>query len=159
MTGYRSGAAIAEFWAHCEALEAWKDHPCLTNSGIPRDRLLPLLIHCDGAEFYNNTEFVVWSVGSALSEGHVWDIKFPIACVPHEAMVDPNVKNAVNQLIAQVVGWSLRQAARGEAPATGCFGETLEGDRAQMAGSELALGWRACYFGSKYDAKARKEIN
>ena len=28
-----------------------------------------------------------------------------------------------------------------------------------MAGSELALGWRACYFGSKYDAKARKEIN
>ena len=69
------------------------------------------------------------------------------------------VKNAVNQLIAQVVGWSLRQAARGEAPATGCFGETLEGDRAKMAGSELALGWRACYFGSKYDAKARKEIN
>lgn len=52
--------------------------------------LLPLL----GAEFYNKTEFVVWSVGSALSEGHVWDIKFPIACVPHEAMVDPNVNDS-----------------------------------------------------------------
>ena len=56
--------------------------------------LLPLLSHCDGAEFYNNTEFVVWSVGSAWSEGHVWDIKFPIACVPHEAMVDPNVNDS-----------------------------------------------------------------
>ncbi|CAK9111496.1 Uncharacterized protein SCF082_LOCUS51754 [Durusdinium trenchii] len=53
-------------------------------------RLLPLL----GAEFYNKTEFVVWSVGSALSEGHVWDIKFPIACAPHEAMVDPNVNDS-----------------------------------------------------------------
>ncbi len=30
---------------------------------------IPLTFHCDGAEFYNDTEYIVWSVGSFLATG------------------------------------------------------------------------------------------
>ena len=37
MTGYKSGAGIAEFWDHCATLDEWADHPVLL-SGVPRER-------------------------------------------------------------------------------------------------------------------------
>ena len=31
--------------------------------------LIPINLHIDGAEFYSNSEFYVWSVGSAFASG------------------------------------------------------------------------------------------
>ena len=40
----------------------------------PRDffglGLIPVTFHCDGAEFFNNTEFLCWSFGSVLAGGN-----------------------------------------------------------------------------------------
>ena len=69
------------------------------------------------------------------------------------------VKDACHHVVAQVMGWSFQCATSGRFPAKGCFGETLSGQRAKLANYELAGGWKAAYFGSKYDAKARKETN
>lgn len=162
-----------------------------------RKGLIPLQVHMDGAEFYSNSEYLVWSIGSVLVENdQPLDTKFVICCVPHEAMQTPEVfwfgsvffvlmlreprvsfwdhfrgsschsccsvmqvKDACHHVVAQVVGWSLACAASGTAPSTGCFGEALSGERAKLSGCQLAGGWRAAYFGSKYDLKARKEAN
>ena len=62
-------------------------------------------------------------------------------------------------MVAQVIAWSLRCSAIGVAPAEGCFGEALGGQRAKLSGATLADGWRGTFFGCKYDAKARKETN
>lgn len=31
--------------------------------------IIPLTFHCDGAEFFQNTEYMVWSCGSLLASG------------------------------------------------------------------------------------------
>jgi len=69
------------------------------------------------------------------------------------------VKDACHHLVAQVMAWSFQCATSGIGPSKGCFGEVLSGQRAKLANCELAGGWKAAYFGSKYDAKARKETN
>ena len=61
--------------------------------------------------------------------------------------------------MAEVLSWSFGCAASGTWPQRGLDGEALFGERAASAGKPLARNWRACYFGFKYDAKARKEAN
>ena len=54
--------------------------------------LIPIAIHMDGAEFYSNSEYMVWSVGSILVENdHVFDTKFVVCCIPHESMQSNDV--------------------------------------------------------------------
>ena len=69
------------------------------------------------------------------------------------------MKSACHHAVAQVIAWSLKCSSAGVFPSAGCFGEALVGQRAMVSGSVLAKGWRAAYFGCKYDAKARKETN
>ena len=60
---------------------------CSANQG-----LIPISVHCDGAEFYSNSEYMVWSIGSCLVENdHVFDTKFVTCCLPHEAMQSNDV--------------------------------------------------------------------
>lgn len=115
------------------------------------------MLHVDGAEFYSNSEYMVWSMGSVFAEGHVWDIKFPCVCIPHALM--HNVKEKVHERVADVLAWSLRAAAAGQWPSRGPFGDELSGFRGELAGTVMSGGWHACYFGYRYDAKARKETN
>lgn len=77
--------------------------------------LVPLSIHCDGAEFFRDSEFYVWSISSVLASGSVarhpnhlyttWkvfifnsaiaiqvvDIKFPSVVIPYECMSNKKV--------------------------------------------------------------------
>ena len=117
------------------------------------------MLHTDGAEFYANSEYIVFSMSSLLSESHIWDSKFPICILPHDALGTPATKRHAHETIAKVIAWSLKHAASGTAPTTGFYNEPLVGDRANMAGKELAGGWKACFFAFRYDEKARKETN
>lgn len=66
-------------------------HACILLCGTNRG-LIPIAVHCDGAEFYSNSEYMVWSVGSCLVENdHVFDTKFVTCCLPHEAMQSNDV--------------------------------------------------------------------
>ena len=122
--------------------------------------LLPLILHTDGAEFYTNTEFIVWSFQSAFATGDIWDTKFPICIISHECLRDKDIKLKTQEKIAAIVSWSLKFAAAGLWPTHGPEGEEfLGGDRKTFAGKQLAGGYRACYFGFRADAKARKEAN
>lgn len=101
----------------------------------------------------------MYSVGSIFAHGHVWDSKFPCVTVGHDHMHDPNIKKEVNKTVAEVFAWSLKAASKGLWPSTGPFGEELTGFRKARAGTCLAGNWRACYFGMRADAKARKLAN
>lgn len=158
MTGHRSRASIVKFWQHCVGLEEWAHHPSLQNPET-YDCMLPLALHVDGAEFYSNSEYLCWSMCSVLSSEHVFDSKFPVVVLPHSSMLDERVKAHVHATVSRVLAWSLRCASSGVAPSTGVFDEPLLGERATLAGQQLANGWKGCFFGFRFDEKARKEVN
>lgn len=113
MTGGRSGPEIAAFWDHCFQQEEWRNHPARFLPYVKRDRLIPIAFHIDGAEFYSNSEFYVWSIGSTFPTGDVWDVKFPMCIVPHAWMQDKKVKNECHRLVATIATWSMRCALKG----------------------------------------------
>lgn len=121
--------------------------------------MIPLCLHVDGAEFYANSEYLCWSLASALSNAHVFNSKFPLVVLPHQAMNSDCVKKHVHTMVAKIIGWSLRVSASGISPTTGAFGEKLDGHRALVAGKPLASGWKGTYWGFRFDEKARKEVN
>lgn len=124
--------------------------------------LVPICIHVDGAEFYANSEVLVWSMQSVFSSGqHVWDSKYPLVVIPHEMIRDADIKQQVQEVIAQVLKWSFRHCAEGVWPSTGPFGEALpSGHRSCQKGKPLAGGaYRACYFAFRADGKGRKEAH
>ena len=121
--------------------------------------MLPMALHVDGAEFFSNSEYLCWSMASVLSSEHVFDSKFPVVVLPHSSMVDEAVKAHVHATVGKVLAWSLRCASTGVAPLTGAFDEPLLGERATLGGQQLADGWKGCFFGFRFDEKARKEVN
>lgn len=130
----------------------YRPSPCLG--------LVPFCLHLDGAEFFTNSEFNVWSLQSVLASGDVWDTKFPICILPIECLRDDDIKSQTSEIIAQVIAWSMHYASRGLWPSTGPDGIELTGSyRLSRQGQELAGGYRGCYFGFRADGKARKETN
>lgn len=113
----------------------------------------------DGAEFFANSEYLVYSIGSILAEGSVWDTKFPACAIPYDQMIQCNIRKKVNIDVAHVLDWSLRCCASGVFPTHGPEGQELTGWRRAKAGKPLCGGWRAIYFGFRSDMKAHKESN
>lgn len=69
------------------------------------------------------------------------------------------MKKRVHEQVALVLAWSMEWASRGVGPNAGFRGEEFTGFRTALAGHPLADGWRFAYFGTKSDAKARKETH
>ena len=89
MLGRRTPAAIKEFWEHLQrfAPEEVKDHPAL--DGCDVSKMVPLLIHFDGAEMYKNSEYNIWSFSSALSsllDVDCLETQFVCCILPQKAM-------------------------------------------------------------------------
>ena len=92
LLGNLEGTARRRFFEHIKSLDAWGDHPVLCQDGIDYESLIPITLHCDGAQFYRDDENFVWSFGSAFgSSGFIKDvllIKFPMAIIPERFMQD-----------------------------------------------------------------------
>ena len=87
MLGNTNADSRLKFWKHTP----WASHPALQeSSGVPLQDLIPLTIHGDGAEMYNEDEVFIWSIGSAFAgTGMVTDVllyKFPFALIPERYM-------------------------------------------------------------------------
>ena len=94
--GNRSGKAISEFWGRIKQLEPWRAHPIWDAcSADDLKSLVGLNIHIDGAEFYRDDEFWVYSMSSVFAgNGMISDVllyKFPIAIFAERDM-DKEVK-------------------------------------------------------------------
>lgn len=65
----------------------------------------------------------------------------------HLSIPDPprcraQVRKQVNTTVAQLFAWSIQISMDGKAPSVGFFEEELTGYRAEIAGQQLAKGWR-----------------
>ncbi|CAK9052682.1 Uncharacterized protein SCF082_LOCUS28789 [Durusdinium trenchii] len=127
------------FWEHAKTLAPWRDHPVL-RSCAP-ERLIPLTIHGDGAQFFRDDEHYVYSISSLFGcNGCIQTSllsKFPIAIIPERWMRSSRAQKSVNNTVARLVAWSLKCSAEGVAPDTGLYGEPLTGFRAEMKGKSL----------------------
>ena len=68
---------------------------------------------------------------------------------------------AAQARVAELMGWSMKHALEGRAPLRGFDGEAFapKSLRQRLAGKPIALGWRAAYFGMRFDLKARYQAN
>ncbi|CAE7761614.1 unnamed protein product, partial [Symbiodinium necroappetens] len=122
--------------------------------------ILPVVFHVDGAEFYKNNEYVVWSMSSIHAKADVWDCKLPLCIVPHVAMRDDSVAAHVHKRVAEVLAWSMECAATGLGPKAGEDGLPFQSAfRHRLKGQVLPGGYKLAYTGFKADMKARMQAN
>lgn len=95
MLGNMTGPARKAFFEHLLSLDAWKGHPVMANPETDLEAIIPICFHADGAQFYRDDEFFVWSVSSAFgAKGAIKDVlmtKYPMAIVPEKYMRDHHV--------------------------------------------------------------------
>ena len=88
LAGNLSDDARQKFWDHCSSCDAWRDHPVFHDgSGVDFKKLVPIVLHIDGAEVYRTSEYHIlsWSsMLSALTVADVSDKKFLSCALPHE---------------------------------------------------------------------------
>ena len=157
--GEHTAEQVRDFWDSASRCPEWQGHPALMDSTIAREKLIPITIHFDGAEFYRNCEYNVWSMSSPLSKAQPIDSRFVLLVLPEHHMAGRGVREAVHAAVAKVVAWSLAAAMAGIGPPAGAYGEPLQGENAKLAGQCLAQGWRMCFFGTNADAKARVQMH
>ena len=89
--GNRSPEAVRQFWGHVKTLQPWRSHPAwaVFETKDLKD-LCGITIHVDGAEFYRDDEFFVYSFSSVFAAtGMISDVllyKFPIAIIAERDM-------------------------------------------------------------------------
>ena len=86
MTGFTSPENRKQFWRHCRGCKEWQDHPVF--EGPPEtERLIPLMLHHDGAEMFKMAEYYVTSLSSpfaSLAISDIYDKKLVCCIVAHE---------------------------------------------------------------------------
>lgn len=150
---------VMSFWHHAQSVEWLRGHPAL-EEGDP-SKLIPLVTHVDGAEIYQNSEYVLWSMQALLSQGSAYDVKFPLVLLRHFHIRGKRASELADIEICKFLAWSFSWCQRGLGPPCGHDGGEFKPNTYSHAlrGQELAGGWRACMVGQKSDAKARKETN
>ena len=92
LLGHFDGQARKAFLDHIKTLAPWKDNPVLNEDGADFTKIVPITLHGDGAQFYREDEFFVWSWSSAFGyKGNIKDplmFKYPICIIPERCMPD-----------------------------------------------------------------------
>lgn len=101
MLGHLDGKARKSFFEHIRSLPPWQDNPVFHMRPVVNfEKLIPITIHADGAQFYRNDENFVWSMSSAFGvKGTIKDVmmfKYPIAVIPEKYMRDHHVSVLYN---------------------------------------------------------------
>lgn len=88
MLGNTSSEGRLAFWRHVSQLPGRCNHPALRGDSL--ESLIPLTLHGDGAQMYNEDEVFIWSVSSLFSGmGIISDVllqKFPFVMIPERFM-------------------------------------------------------------------------
>jgi hypothetical protein len=117
-----------------------------------------LQIHVDGLEIFKNTEFVVFSISSALNHsGNLFDTKFQIMKIPHYMMASPDIRRGVMHTAAAYFSWNFSILLSGDAPTEGFYGEALS---PTPNGVSRVMGdYTGAFAFMKADGKARVECH
>ena len=147
--------SLPEFWREAAKSETYADLP------VPDpERTIPLLVHFDGCEVFNLTEFGIWQFSSLVaSSSNVLDQNF-LSVIIESELIDGELSDEVHGRVARMFAWSFNALLQGKWPHEGMDGEPLQGQhRVQMAGKDLAGGMCALCVGFQADMKARREVH
>ncbi|CAE7609916.1 unnamed protein product [Symbiodinium sp. CCMP2592] len=162
MTGGFASSDIKAFWEHCRQFDEWKHHPIFSEEDVDMGRCVPVCFHCDGAEFFRNSEYIVWNMSSIFTDkdSDVWDVKFPNVIIPHANMKDEEVQRYAHSKVASAMSWSMWQSMKGIGPEFDMDNDRLTSPfQLSLKGTRLAGGWKLVYFGWKADLKARVQAH
>lgn len=149
--------ALEAFWDEALQSSAYSDIPCVEHAYS----MVPLLVHYDGCEVFNLTEYACWQVGCILAESSdVLDHCFLSVIVENELINAGEFGQEAHAQIAEFFAWSFRALLSGRWPEAGVHGEALAGERrTRLAGTLLAGGLRGYCIGMQCDMKARREAH
>ena len=139
LLGNQSPKGIRQFWDHVTSLDPWK-HVGSKFAVEDFGRLVPISLHCDGAEMFRDQEYMVWSWSSLFhgeSKGDPLLTKYTICVVAEAEMSDEHAT------CAETV--SLHLALLLFAPLT--FGGSCGGARRSGEGGDVVAP--ACGFGTR----------
>lgn len=157
------GAAAdrSKYWQTWQAENRRHIHPCLAS--VPRDQwhqIVPCLFHMDGAEFYRNNEFLVWSWCAATSEAlNIWDFKFIYCMIPAMLCQLKPVLKSINEEIARLIGWDMTVCQSGRGAPRGFYGESFKAGSLRSEIADKCLRVRGAFAGLKSDGKARRDAH
>jgi len=160
LLGKLGNPALQSFWTEMQKHPFGRDHPALRAKNL--GRVIPLLVHIDGAEMYTNSEFYVLQFSSLMAvDSNVLDTRFPCIKIPHAWMREKTVKAAVMRRLADWVAWNMSVLQDGHGPPHGYAQEPWPegGPCSRLVGERLMGDYSGAYMGFKSDAKARKEAH
>ena len=143
---------VADYWAsysesmtHHVASEHWDE----------RGSFIPIFLHTDGGECFNDEEFSIWQWSSALAaSGNTWDYRIFCTLLPehrkHGRVTD-------DELVAYFA-WNISVLESKKHPACDHLGRPLQGNRANRAGLPIAGPWGAAFVGHLCDLKERVKV-
>ena len=154
--GGRSQTSVASFWEsfrHDDSL-IW-NHPALRQN-TSLDKLCPLTSHSDGVPVTKQgagaMSLYVFSVSSPLGIGTSLDTKVMCSAVPSTITYHPEPRvNATMEPILKAINWSITALNSGVHPDVDENGHKLDGKRAELAGTNIAGGWRFLNFQHRGD--------
>ena len=147
--GADGAAGVARYW---EEYSESMTHHIATENWDDRGSFIPVFVHTDGGECFNDEEYSIWQWSSALVDGgNTWDYRFFCTLVPerrkHGRVTD-------DELVDYFV-WNIEVLEGKVHPAADHLGRPLTGARAARAGEPLAGSWGAAFVGHIADLKER----
>ena len=161
-TSFGDTSDIEHFWEHVAGQEWVVRHPALQVPAPRHKYIIPLQVHADGAEIYNDCDFFVWSVSSMLTyKNQILDTKFQVLKIRHDSMHDKKVRDDVHAKVALYFAWCFEVCQRGVGPTRGFYDEEfpLDSWASRLRGEALMGQFTACYIAWKGDLKARRECH
>lgn len=147
---------IEAFWDNARRQEWFRMHPDL-RAGC--EKVIPMIWHCDGAEYRTAREMLVFSWASAASRGDTWASRFVFAVLPMHLTGNKQQLQEIIRELVHAIGWQTDVCASGRFGTKGLEDEPFTGARRRFAGQPIAGGWRAVFAGWHGDAKARNQVN
>ena len=147
------------FWERALEQEWGAKHPVLEGRrGDALGKIIPLQIHVDGAEVYNNKEYLVFSISSVLAQGScIWDNKFVVLKLPVMWIKTKSMMQLVMRRVAAFFAWNFAVIASGRLPNTGFYGESL---KFEAADDDKIMGeFIGAFAFFKADGKARVQAH
>lgn len=156
----RSG--LHEWWSAAMEEECFQEHPMLQGT-VDLTKLIPITLFIDGAEVFNNVEYVycLWR-SVVVSKQDPSDYVFPMCVIPAILLRDPHYRKAFYRTLAARWGFEFEHLGANAGPWRGFYSEEFDPKSLafKLRGECLSTaGFKLVFAGVCHDAKARKEVH
>ena len=152
---------LLEFWETMMENPYAHPHPGMNEDAFP-DKMLPFVIHVDGAESFTAAEAIIVSLSIYVSSGHVLDVKLLSTLIMHHMVPTRAMRDEMFRRLCIFYAWSFHHSIKNVGPAVDMYRQDFAPDsiNARMANQPLnSDGYCGCFVFWKGDRKARMECH